>query len=407
MEADAAPPGRALVAVSLARCAESARRPPLGGDEALVDRIGRNVAQLAASQLAGDLRRRVFLLGNALPPAPEVAPNAVVAAPSDVVPLARSTSLPCALEAAVPLANAPPRSRSAPATPKMGAPAGKCEAPANPAKMLWRCVACGMATELDQLEPSADGTGFVHTLCGAVCMSAFVSGNGVEKRSRNDDMAFDSNARADFFQGSSVPWYGTLQQKTAAAIGGGLTVGGKRAGLSLVANLATAQSVREQHENILTSKQATRLRAAIAEVERRLDEHPDQVVAAELVQTARGLVEDLFLAAVRAKRVEEVAKANTGLLGFVVVKIAAEILRGDSQRRKAPTLEKPRAAGIGSIPEGSQASPMQVSRLTILAEELLGRPAERRGGSWTSHAASAASASSAASAAEEDEESFF
>lgn len=202
------PPGRAIVAVSLTRCLQQSARPAAsGGAKTLVERIGRNVAQLAASQLASDLRRRVFLLEGAPRLAPDVA--AAVVAPSDVVPLARSASLPTEMATALPPAEplaGPARARSVPTTPTLG-DRSKRGAPANPARMLWRCVACGMATELDQLEPSADGTGFVHTSCGAVCMSSFVSGDGVEKRSRRDDQQYDENARADFRQESRVPWY--------------------------------------------------------------------------------------------------------------------------------------------------------------------------------------------------------
>ena len=362
-----------FVRISLNRC----ERIASSSGNSFFDRISHQTARTASKAFATHLSQRVFAPTRQTSIAETSRDTAQPIAPSHAVALQRCTSAPVGKSHSFdvdPIVG----SRSVPTGPRPTADAvasidgggmeRKRSSPVRPG-ILFLCKVCKVATS-GELELNQDGE-YVHARCGVVIERRFVAGDGHEKRSRIEDDPGDALARADSRSGSSAPWYGTLKQKQTAALAGGLNgTGTRRTGLALVHAIATKDAIRNKHENILTSRQATRLRSVMEKISELLDDQSSADV--ELVKESKMLAENVFAQASRSKRVDEVVAVNASLLASALIKMATEKRLADDLRHKSPVFQKARFQLVHSVPEAAHAPRIHLESVTMLLENLLG-----------------------------------
>lgn len=343
--------------VDLARCHAASSAPPT---PCVLERISSGMESIRTM----DLHRTmvdVFARTRAQPATPRAQSVPSKTAVVDGVKLSRSMSAPVVSEARPP-PQLPPLPR-APAAPRCGS---------SQSVLMFRCSICGLATN-SELEPTADGDGFVHTRCGSVQSTTnTIAGNGEDSRKSLEEDPSRSSARADGHAPARAPFYATMKERVQSEMMN--RADPAKRGLGRVQARVDAMAVREN--SVLSSFEGSKLRSAMDQIEALLAEN----VASdpELESEAQKIVQDTFIEAARVSRTQELTKIAAAAVAVASIKIATEQRLEDQNRRKSPVFQKVHANFVTNVPESSGVSPVHLERATMIVEQLLGFSPKRR-----------------------------
>ena len=83
---------------------------------------------------------------------------------------------------------------------------------------MFRCSVCGLATQ-NELVPTEDGDGFVHTRCGGVQQEInTIAGDGDNSRRSFEEDPTRKSARADSHAPVQAAWFATVKDRTASEL---------------------------------------------------------------------------------------------------------------------------------------------------------------------------------------------